>query len=159
MIVYQRIVEAVWEPLKFCFSKKSTFLPKKSLCLVKSTKFYILPSGEAFELGFRNLWPTLYRIYQTELEHTFSNLKWKVQGVEAQTVTFILNIAVIPLVMKGCNIHSVIQKWRESDAQFLKLWKLRNMYQNFQFKKIAHFQLKNELSAQYTKIHFWPPKL
>ena len=57
--MYQKIVEAVWEPLKFCFSKKFTFLPKKSLSIVKSTKFYTLQSGEAFDLGFRNLWSTL----------------------------------------------------------------------------------------------------
>ena len=32
------------------------------------------------------------------------------QGVSAQTVFFILNAVVIQSVVKGCNVHSIIQK-------------------------------------------------
>ena len=45
------------------------------------------------------------------------------QDFSVQTVFSILNIVETHLVVKGCIVHSIIQKWGENDAQSLKLWK------------------------------------
>ena len=44
-----------------------------------------------------------------------------VQGVQVQSGPFISSIVFIPLVVRGCNIHFIIQKGGENDAQLLKL--------------------------------------
>ena len=43
------------------------------------------------------------------------------QGVQVQSEPFISSIALVPLVVRGCNIHFLIQKGGENDAQLLKL--------------------------------------
>ena len=43
------------------------------------------------------------------------------QGVQVQSEPFISSIAFVPLVVRGCNIHFLIQKEGENDAQLLKL--------------------------------------
>ena len=44
-----------------------------------------------------------------------------IQGVQVQSEPFISSIAFVPLVVRGCNIHFLIQKGGENDAQLLKL--------------------------------------
>ena len=44
-----------------------------------------------------------------------------IQGVQVQSGPFISSIVFIPLVVRGCNIHFIIQKGGENDAQLLKL--------------------------------------
>ena len=44
-----------------------------------------------------------------------------IQGVQVQSEPFISSIALVPLVVRGCNIHFLIQKGGENDAQLLKL--------------------------------------
>ena len=44
-----------------------------------------------------------------------------VQGVQVQSGPFISSMVFIPLVVRGCNIHFIIQKGGENDAQLLKL--------------------------------------
>ena len=50
----------------------------------------------------------------------FSNFT-VIQGVQVQSEPFISSIAFVPLVVRGCNIHFLIQKGGENDAQLLKL--------------------------------------
>ena len=45
----------------------------------------------------------------------------QVQGVQVQSGLFISSMVFIPLVVRGCNIHFIIQKGGENDAQLLKL--------------------------------------
>ena len=45
----------------------------------------------------------------------------QLQGVQVQSGPFISSIVFIPLVVRGCNIHFIIQKGGENDAQLLKL--------------------------------------
>ena len=47
--------------------------------------------------------------------------KDNVQGVQVQSGPFISSIVFIPLVVRGCYIHFIIQKGGENDAQLLKL--------------------------------------
>ena len=44
-----------------------------------------------------------------------------VQGVQVKSGPFISSMVFIPLVIRGCNIHFLIQKGGENDAQLLKL--------------------------------------
>ena len=44
-----------------------------------------------------------------------------IQGVQVQSEPFISSMAFIPLVVRGCNIHFIIQKGGENDAQLLKV--------------------------------------
>ena len=44
-----------------------------------------------------------------------------IQGVQVQSESFISSTVFIPLVVRGCNIHFIIQKGGENDAQLLKL--------------------------------------
>ena len=45
----------------------------------------------------------------------------ELQGVQEQSEPFISSMGFIPLVVRGCNIHFIIQKGGENDAQLLKL--------------------------------------
>ena len=57
-----------------------------------------------------------------EAERVFSLVyNWPLQGVQVQSEPFISSIALVPLVVRGCNIHFLIQKGGENDAQLLKL--------------------------------------
>ena len=69
--------------------------------------------------GFRRLGPLTFKRMTTALSMCIS--KWGLQGVQVQSGPFISSIVFIPLVVRGCNIHFIIQKGGENDAQLLKL--------------------------------------
>ena len=45
--------------------------------------------------------------------------------LQVQSEFFISSVVFISLVVRGCNIHCIIQKRWENDAQLLKLWKIQ----------------------------------